>query len=61
MMHNLLDEISLPNVLEEIKNGSQVTVKCGGKTFMADCDVSTRQRGALIAGGTLNFAKQQAK
>ena len=33
MQSNLLDEISLPNVLEEVKNGEQVTVVCGGKTF----------------------------
>ena len=57
---NLLDEIALPHVLEEIKNGSQVTVVCGGRTFKADCDVSDRQRGALLAGGTLNYAKEQA-
>ncbi|MDO4269985.1 MAG: aconitate hydratase [Eubacteriales bacterium] len=58
---NLLDDISLPNVLEEVKTGAQVTVVCGGRTFKADCEVSERQRNALIAGGTLNFAKQQAR
>ena len=45
---NLLDEISLPNVLEEVKNGERVTVVCGGKTFKADCEVSERQRHALL-------------
>ena len=58
---SLLDDISLPNVLEEVKNGEQVTVVCGGRTFKADCEVSDRQRGALLAGGTLNYAKQNAK
>ncbi len=58
---SLLDTISLPNVLEEIRSGAQVTVVANGKTFRADCDVSDRQRGALLAGGTLNYAKQQAK
>ena len=58
---NLLDEISLPNVLEEVKNGEQVTVVCGGKTFKADCEVSERQRHALLAGGTLLYARQQNK
>ena len=58
---SLLDEISLPNVLEEVKNGQQVTIVCGGKTFKADCDVSDRQRGALLAGGTLNYARQNVK
>ena len=56
----LLDDISLPNVLEEVKNGEQVTVVCGGRTFKADCEVSDRQRGALLAGGTLNYARQNA-
>ena len=58
---NLLDEISLPNVLEEVKNGEQVTVVCGGKTFKADCEVSERQRHALLAGSTLLYARQQNK
>ncbi|MBQ8586452.1 MAG: aconitate hydratase [Butyricicoccus sp.] len=58
---SLLDTISMPNVLEEIKSGAQITVVANGKTFKADCDVSDRQRGALLAGGTLNYAKQQAK
>ena len=58
---SLLDDISLPNVLEEVKNGEQVTVVCGGRTFKADCEVSDRQRGALLAGGTLNYARQNAK
>ena len=55
----LADEITLPHVREEIESGAQVTVQCGGRTFKADCEVSDRQRGALLAGGTLNFAKQQ--
>lgn len=58
---SLLDDISLPNVLEEVREGSEVTVVCGGKTFKAECDVSARQRAALLAGGTLNYAKQQNK
>lgn len=53
--------ISFPNLRAEISAGGQVTVQAGGKTFMADCDVSDRQRGALLAGGTLNYAKQQSK
>ena len=56
---SLGDVISLPHVREEIEQGKQVTVVCGGKTFFADCDVSARQRGALLAGGTLNYAKQK--
>lgn len=55
---SLNDTISLPNVLEEITNGAQVTVTVGGRNFMADCDISERQRGQLLAGGALNYAKQ---
>ena len=36
-------------------------IKDDGKTFKADCDVSDRQRGALLAGGTLNYARQNVK
>ena len=57
----LLGAISFPHLKEEIAKGGQITVQAGGKTFMADCDVSDRQRGALLAGGTLNYAKQQSK
>ena len=56
---SLGDVISLPHVREEIEQGKQITVVCGGRTFFADCDVSARQRGALLAGGTLNYAKQK--
>ncbi len=56
---SLLDDISLPHVLEEVRSGSQITVVCGGNTFKADCEVSERQRAALLVGGTLNYAKQQ--
>ena len=56
---SLGDEIQLPHIAEEIRAGGQVTVVVGGHTFKADCEVSDRQRGALLAGGTLNYAKQQ--
>lgn len=56
---SLNDEISLPNIQQEIRDGKQVTVVVNGYTFKADCDVSERQRGALLAGGTLNYAKKQ--
>ena len=55
----LNDTISLPHIEEEIRDGKQVTVVVNGYEFKADCDVSERQRGALLAGGTLNYAKKQ--
>lgn len=57
---SLNDSIQLPHIAEEIKAGGQVTVTVNGYTFKADCEVSDRQRGALLAGGTLNYAKKQA-
>ncbi|WP_122788435.1 aconitate hydratase [Intestinibacillus sp. Marseille-P6563] len=56
---SLNDSIQLPHIAEEIKNGSRVTVVVNGYTFQAECEVSDRQRGALLAGGTLNYAKKQ--
>lgn len=55
----LNDTISLPHIQQEIRDGKQVTVIVNGYEFKADCDVSERQRGALLAGGTLNYAKKQ--
>lgn len=55
----LNDTISLPHIQEEIRDGKKVTVIVNGYEFKADCDVSERQRGALLAGGTLNYAKKQ--
>ena len=56
---NLNDSIRLPHVAEEIREGRPVTVEVNGRVFKADCEVSDRQRGALLAGGTLNYAKKQ--
>lgn len=58
---SLNDSISLPHVLEELKAGKQITVEVNGRSFKADCDVSERQRAALLVGGTLNYAKTTAK
>lgn len=56
---SLLDEISFPNIREEVVSGAEITVVSGGKTFKAELEVSDRQRQALLAGGTLNYTKQQ--
>ena len=56
---SLLDEISFPNIREEVISGAEITVVSGGKTFKAELEVSDRQRQALLAGGTLNYTKQQ--
>ena len=56
---SLLDEIRFPNIREEVISGAEITVVSGGKTFKAELEVSDRQRQALLAGGTLNYTKQQ--
>ena len=56
---SLLDEISFPNIREEVISGAEITVVSGGKPFKAELEVSDRQRQALLAGGTLNYTKQQ--
>lgn len=57
----LLDGISFPNIRAEIESGSDVTVVIGGKTIMTECELSDRQRSAILEGGTLNYTKKHAK
>ena len=55
------DELSMPNVRYEIENGEQVTVinETQAFEFTAECELSERQRAIILAGGALNYAKQQ--
>lgn len=56
---SLNDEISFPSIREEIEKGNYVTVVLSnGYSFRTQCEISERQRGALLAGGTLNYTKQ---
>ena len=57
----LLDGITFPNIRAEIESGSDVTVVIGGKTIMTECELSDRQRSAILEGGTLNYTKKHAK
>lgn len=58
-----MDELSLPDVLNEMKNGSEVTVvnKSKDYTFKAVLDISARAREILAAGGLLNYTKNNNK
>ena len=58
---DLLDGITFPNIRAEIESGSDVTVVIGGKTIMTECELSDRQRSAILEGGTLNYTKKHAK
>ena len=57
----LLDGITFPNIRAEIESGSDVTVVIGGKTIMTECELSDRQRSAILEGGTLNDTTKHAK
>lgn len=58
-----MDDLSLPNILVELKSGQSVTVKdeTKGFTFRANAQLTDRQRDMILAGGLLNYTKQQHK
>lgn len=60
---DLMDELELPNIKKEITLGSIVTVKnkTKGKEFKAQAMLSERQREIVLAGGLLNYTREQSK
>ena len=56
------DMLELPNVKDEIANGKQATVvnKTTGDTIVADCELSDRTRNIIIAGGLLDYTKENS-
>lgn len=56
------DMLELLNVKDEIANGKQVTVvnKTTGDTIVADCELSDRTRNIIIAGGLLDYTKENS-
>ncbi|MDO5547051.1 MAG: aconitate hydratase [Eubacteriales bacterium] len=58
---DLLDGVTFPNIRAEIESGSDVTVVIGGKTILTECELSDRQRSAILEGGTLNYTRKNAK
>ena len=61
----MLDEITIENAREQVKaavDGKKVTVKnvTKGTTFECNLAISERQAGMLLAGGLLNFTREQA-
>ena len=57
------DELFLPNIKDELKNGSDIALynKTKDKTYSLLCDISERQRDILAAGGLLNYTKKESK
>lgn len=56
------DELSLPDVKSIITNGGKIKVinKTTGKEITALCELSERTRDIILAGGLLNYTKQNA-
>ena len=54
--------LELPNVKAEIAAGSDVTVvnTTTGKTIKADCELSDRTRAIILAGGLLDYTKENS-
>jgi aconitate hydratase len=57
------DELILPNVKECIKNGSNIIIqnKTTGKEIIALCELSGRAKDIILAGGLLNYTREQLK
>jgi aconitate hydratase len=54
------DKVSLPDVRVLVENGStDIPLLVNGREIMTFLDVSARQRKELLAGGTLNYVKNQ--
>ncbi|WOC33401.1 MULTISPECIES: aconitate hydratase [Caproicibacterium] len=56
-----MDDLSLPQVRTELENAQPITVKneTKGFTFRAKAQLTNRQREMVLAGGLLNYTKQQ--
>ncbi|MGN1132603.1 MAG: aconitate hydratase, partial [Ruminococcus sp.] len=59
---SLGDEIVLPDVKEIIANGGDVKVvnKTTGEEIMAKCELTDRTKAIIIAGGLLNYTKENS-
>jgi len=56
-----MDELELPDIYSAIENGSKIIVnnKTKGNSFEAEAVISDRQRKMILAGGLLNYTKEQ--
>ena len=53
------DKLSFPNVRQLVESGAtEIPALVNGREVITLLDVSERQRKELLAGGTLNFVKQ---
>lgn len=58
-----MDELRLPHIKEELKQGTQVTLEDVTKGFavQVEAQLTQRQREMVLAGGLLNYTKHQAE
>ena len=56
-----MDELELPDIYSAIENNSKIIVnnKTKGNSFEAEAVISDRQRKMILAGGLLNYTKEQ--
>ena len=59
---NLGDQLELPYVKEEISSGKNITVvnKTNGEIIEAVCELTDRTKAIIIAGGLLDFTKENS-
>lgn len=59
---NLGDTLELPNVKQEIMDGKNITVvnKSNGETIEAVCELTDRTKAIIIAGGLLDYTKENS-
>ncbi|SDN38813.1 aconitate hydratase [Acetanaerobacterium elongatum] len=56
------DALVIENVLKDIAADKPLTIRtASGKTFTATCALSQRQKDILLAGGLLNYTREQSK
>ncbi len=59
---NLSDEICIPNIREILANNNDVKIEniTTGETIIAKCELTERTRDIILAGGLLNYTKQNS-
>lgn len=59
---NLSDEICIPNIREVLANNNDVKIEniTTGETIIAKCELTERTRDIILAGGLLNYTKQNS-
>ncbi len=54
------DSLELPDIKNAVKNGSEIALYVGGKKIALKTNLSDRQRAIILAGGLLNYTKENS-